>query len=105
MWYGSVNGKHLCDTHTHTHTHNTHTHHNFFSISYSLTDFDASHNQITYVPSGLFQMTELTNVQLSYNLLNYLPGDPEDSSAQTSTGIYVHYNTTLVTTILSMISL
>ena len=58
-------------------------------LSYSLTEFDASHNQITYVPSGLFQMPELSTIQLSYNLLNHLPGDPEDPSAQTSTGVCI----------------
>lgn len=31
-------------------------------------------------------MPELANVNLSYNLLNYLPGDPEDASAQNSSG-------------------
>ena len=60
-------------THTHTHTH-------------SLQDFDAGHNAITYVPSGLFKMPELTNLTLAYNLLAHLPGHPEDPSAQSTSG-------------------
>ena len=51
-----------------------------------LMDFDGSHNQLSYVPSGLFKMPELANLSLSYNLLGHLPGDPEDASAQTTSG-------------------
>lgn len=53
----------------------------------NLTDFDASHNRITYVPSSLFKCAELTNLQLSYNILSHLPGDPEDASAQSTSGL------------------
>ena len=68
----------------------THTCKAYFLPPLSLTDFDASHNQITYVPSGLFQMPELVNLHLSYNLLNSLPGDLDDPSAQSNGGTYVY---------------
>ncbi len=48
---------------------------------HSLTDLDASHNSLTCIPSSLFQLPELSNLMLSYNLLTHLPGDPEDISA------------------------
>ena len=51
-----------------------------------LTELDASHNQLSYIPSGLFKVSELSTLSLSYNLLGHLPGDPEDASAQTTSG-------------------
>ena len=56
------------------------------SSLFRLMDLDASHNQLSYIPSGLFKMPELANLSLSYNLLGHLPGDPEDASAQTTSG-------------------
>ena len=72
-------------THTHAHTH-THTHTHSHTRAHSLSEFDASHNQLTKVPSQLFKMPELTSLHLSYNLLTHLPGDPDDPSAQSETG-------------------
>lgn len=48
---------------------------------------DASHNQLTYIPSGLFLLPNLATLQLSYNLLNHLPGDPDDVTAQDTSGV------------------
>ena len=56
------------------------------SLPPSLTELDASHNQITYLPSSIFKLPELTHLVLSYNLLHHLPGDPEDASAQSTSG-------------------
>ena len=83
-------------THTHacTHTH-THTHAHSYSHTHSLTEFDASHNQLTYIPSSLFKMPELTNLQLAYNLLTHLPGDSEDPSAQDDGQLSLVHNNTL----------
>ena len=44
-------------------------------------EVDVSHNKLTFVPSGLFKMPELLVLNLSFNLLRTLPGDPEDPSA------------------------
>ena len=52
-----------------------------------LAELDVSHNSLTVVPSAVFQLPELANLQLSYNLLTHLPGDPEDPSAETHTGV------------------
>lgn len=52
----------------------------------SLIELDVSHNQLTYVPSGLFLLPELSSLLLSYNLLTHLPGDPDDATAQASSG-------------------
>ena len=42
---------------------------------FSLTELDASKNQIAYIPSGLFLLSELAGLNLSYNLLRRLPGE------------------------------
>ena len=55
--------------------------------NFRLTELDASHNQLSYVPSGMFSLPELISLCLSYNALVTLPGDPEDPSAQ-SNGMY-----------------
>ena len=64
-------------TYMHTHTH-TRTHtccpSSFF---YRLSKLDASHNALQHIPSGVFRLPELTNLSLSYNQLQTLPGDPE----------------------------
>lgn len=44
-------------------------------------EVDVSHNKLTFVPSGLFKLPELLVLNLSFNLLRTLPGDPEDPSA------------------------
>ena len=41
---------------------------------HSLVDFNAAKNQIAYVPSGLFGLPEISSINLSYNLLQRLPG-------------------------------
>lgn len=46
---------------------------------YSLQDLDASRNQLAFLPSSLFQMSELIYINLSYNLLRCLPGDIDDA--------------------------
>lgn len=40
----------------------------------SLTELDACRNQISYAPGGLFLLPNLTSLNLSYNLLQRLPG-------------------------------
>eukprot|EP00731_Ephydatia_muelleri_P016582 Em0009g1006a len=59
-----------------------------------LSELDASHNQLSCVPSGIFSLPELTSLCLSYNILATLPGDPEDPSAQSNDGhiIEVHWS-------------
>ena len=54
---------------------------------YSLMEVDVSHNKLTFVPSGLFKMPEIVVLNLSFNLLRTLPGDPEDQSATTPGGM------------------
>lgn len=53
----------------------------------SLMEVDISHNKLSFVPSSLFKMPELLVLNLSFNLLRTLPGDPEDPSAATPGGM------------------
>lgn len=53
----------------------------------SLLEIDVSHNKLTFVPSSLFKMPELVVLNLSFNLLRTLPGDPEDPSASIPGGM------------------
>jgi len=50
-------------------------------------EMDVSHNKLSFVPSSLFKMPELLVLNLSFNLLRTLPGDPEDPSAATPGGM------------------
>lgn len=48
---------------------------------------DISHNKLTFLPSSLFKLPELVVLNVSFNLLRTLPGDPEDVSAASSGGM------------------
>ena len=50
-------------------------------------EIDISHNKLTFLPSGLFKLPELVVLNVSFNLLRTLPGDPEDVSATSSGGM------------------
>jgi len=48
---------------------------------------DISHNKLTFLPSNLLKLSELMVLNVSFNLLRTLPGDPEDVSATSSEGM------------------
>lgn len=50
-------------------------------------EVDISHNKLTFIPSSLFKMPELIVLNMSFNLLRTLPGDPDDPSAATPGGM------------------
>ena len=71
------------------------------SPTHSLVEFDASHNKLAEVPSQLFQMPELTVLQLSNNSLEHLPGDPNGPDAESMSGGHFKYQQIAFSTILS----
>jgi len=57
------------------------------NIFLRLMEMDISHNKLTFLPSSLFKLPELVVLNVSFNLLRTLPGDPEDVSAASSGGM------------------